>query len=154
MSECVLVFSSRCSPLTCCLWTDPRWRWARRSPRTQSREPSCCGTATSAGVRAGRLLASVTVIEKQTQTETTGSKREDTNKVPGTKTELKNCWRDLRNLCWMLTRYGLGVFPLVLVCQRLKAPSASTMPNYNTSDNILDAHVAAEMFYLCVQIEK
>lgn len=37
----------------------------------------------------GDFLASVTVIEKQTRTETTGSKREDTNKVLGQKQNLK-----------------------------------------------------------------
>lgn len=71
------------STLTCCLSIDPQWQWARRSPQRQSHELSCCGTARSARVKAGRLLATVAVIEKQTKMETTGSTREDTNKVRG-----------------------------------------------------------------------
>lgn len=38
--------------------------------------------------------------------------------------------KSLAVLLWHCrVRYGLGVLPLVLVCQRLKPPSASTIPN-------------------------
>lgn len=38
--------------------------------------------------------------------------------------------KSLAVLLWHCrVRYGFGVVPLVLVCQRLKAPSASTIPN-------------------------
>lgn len=50
---------------TCCLLKDLQWRWGRRSPRRQSHELSCCGTATSGREKPRQRLVIVTVIEKQ-----------------------------------------------------------------------------------------
>ena len=56
----------------------------------------------------------------------TGRKQKDTRwKNILQKTEKLSKW-----IFTFLTRKGLGAFPLVLVCQRLKPPSASTIPNY------------------------
>lgn len=58
-------FSVRIS-CTCCRSRDQRWRWGRRSPQRQSRELSCCGTATSGREKQTvRRLVIVTVIEMQ-----------------------------------------------------------------------------------------
>lgn len=120
---------------TCCLLRDPQWRWERRSPRRQSRELSCCGTAASGREKQRRRLAKVTVIEelergKQKWEWQDGGERTLERSRHKKKWKQKGRQQHSDQLCeLLLTRYGLGAFPLVLVCQRLKPPSASTIPN-------------------------
>ncbi len=125
-------FTFQVSP-TCCLLKDPQWQWGRRSPRRQSHELSCCGTATSGREKQRRCLAKVTVIEKQEKGKQNWEWQKGTTRTMRRSRQTKKpshwSWKKKRQIWEFLTRYGLGAFPLVLVCQRLKPPSASTIPN-------------------------
>lgn len=116
---------------TCCLLKDPQWRWGTRSPQRQSRELSCCGTATSGTQKQRRRLVMVTVMETQEKSKQkmrmTGRGRDDTKKSLDRQNSKQTCGplSFLPDMVWVCSR----------LCWSARGSNLHRSLRYRTTEN-------------------